>query len=251
MGPQFRTKTGILIERAAAPGHDGNMSSLGHFLELSVPAPDPGVSLDFWLRLGFSEVRVNDIRPRGYAAVTDGQIVIGLHGAGLDEPALTFVRPDLARHARALVDAGTELDFVRLDDDQFNEVGLRTPDGLLLMLLEAPTFSVTDDEHAPPLIGRCTELDLGSATLEDTRTFFELAGFLGTEGEDGNTVLLAAPGLSLALRPATRRASVMLHFEPAGGWREALDLRGITVCPSGRDYRLTAPEGTQLLLLSP
>ena len=227
------------------------MSNLGHFLELSVPAPDLGASLDFWLRLGFSEVRVNDIRPRGYAAVTDGQIVIGLHAVGLDEPALTFVRPDLARHARALMDAGTELEFVRLDDDQFHEVGLRTPDGHLLMLLEAPTFSVADDDHSPPLIGRCTELALRSATLEDTRNFFELAGFLGTEGEEDGSVLLAAPGLSLALRPEARHAGVTLRFEPAGAWRSLLDTRGIAGRPSGHDYVLLAPEGTRLLLVSP
>lgn len=224
------------------------MSRLGQFLEFSVPAPDLGASLDFYLRLGFTEVRVNDIRPRGYAAVTDGQIVIGLHAAGLDEPALTFVRPDLARHARALLDAGEELHVVRLDDDQFNEVGLRTPDGHLLMLLEAPTFSVSDDELPPPLIGRCTELALGSSVLADTRDFFELAGFLGTEGEDEDSVLLTAPGLSLALRSATRQAGVTLRFEPSGVWRDTLGTRGIAGRPSGQDYMLVAPEGTRLLL---
>lgn len=227
------------------------MSRLGQFLEFSVPAPDLGASLDFYLRLGFTEVRVNDIRPRGYAAVTDGQIVIGLHAAGLDEPALTFVRPDLARHARAMLDSGTELDVVRLDDDQFNEVGLRTPDGHLLMLLEAPTFSVSDDELPSPLIGRCTELALGSSVLADTRDFFELSGFLGTEGEDEDSVLLTAPGLSLALRSAARQAGVTLRFEPSGVWRETLDTRGIAGRPSGQDYVLVAPEGTRLLLLAP
>jgi len=225
------------------------MSSLGHFLEFSVPAPDLSASLDFYLRLGFSEVRVNDIRPLGYAAVTDGQIVIGLHGTGLDEPALTFVRPDLARHARALLDAGTELDVVRLDHDQFNEVGLRTPDGHLLMLLEAPTFSVSDDEQPAPLIGRCTELSLRSATVDDTRSFFELAGFLGTEVEDEDAVLLAAPGLSLALRPEAQGSGVTLRFEPARGWRDLLDARGIAGRPAGRDHLLMAPEGTRLLLV--
>jgi hypothetical protein len=225
------------------------MSTLGHFLEFSVPAPDLGASLDFYLRLGLTEVRVNDIRPRSYAAVTDGQIVIGLHGAGLDEPALTFVRPDLARHARALMDAGTDLDFVRLDDDQFNEVGLRTPDGHLLMLLEAPTFTVADDDQPPPLIGRCTELTLASATVDDTRSFFELAGFLGTEAEDEDSVLVTAPGLSLALRAEGRRAGVTLRFEPPGAWRDVLETRGIAGRPSGRDYVLMAPEGTRLLLV--
>ena len=222
------------------------MSSLGQFLELSVPTPDLGASLDFYLRLGFSEVRVNDIRPRGYAAVTDGQIVIGLHASGLDEPALTFVRPDLARHARALVDAGTELEFQRIDTDQFNEVGLRTPDGHLLMLLEAPTFSVADEDHLAPLIGRCTEVTLGTVASADTREFFELAGFLATDGDDEDAVLLAAPGLSLALRTAPRRGDIGLRFEPAGQWRELLDVRGIPGRPAGRDYLLTAPEGTRL-----
>lgn len=225
------------------------MSSLGQFLELSVPATDLAASLDFYLRLGFSELRVNDIRPGSYAAVTDGQIVIGLHGVGLEEPALTFVRPDLARHARALADAGTELEFQRLDNDQFNEIGLRTPDGLLLQLLEAPTFTVSDDEFAAPLIGRCTELALCSARMADTRDFFELAGFLGTDGEDEDCVLLSAPGLSLAIRPEMQRSGVTLRFEPAGEWRKLLDFRGITGRRAGPNEVLVAPEGTRLLLV--
>ncbi len=226
------------------------MSTLGHFLEFSVPAPDLGASLDFYLSLGFSDVRVNDIRPRGYAAVTDGQIVIGLHGVGLDEPALTFVKPDVARHARAMVDTGTELDFQRLDNDQFNEVGLRTPDGLLIQLLEAPTFSVTDVEVLAPLIGRCTEMKLSCAEVSETRTFFELAGFLGTEVEDDESVLLTAPGLSLALRPASSRTGVSLCFEPGGDWRLQLETRGISLRPSGPNHVLVAPEGTRLLLVA-
>jgi hypothetical protein len=226
------------------------MSSLGHFLEYSVPSPDLGASIDFYLRLGYSEVRVNDIRPRGYAAVTDGQIVIGLHGAGLDEPALSFVKPEVARHARAMVDTGTELDFQRLDNDQFNEVGLRTPDGLLIQLLEAPTFSVTDDDVPTPLIGRCTELTLSCAEVGETRTFFELAGFLGTEVADDDSALLTAPGLSLALRPTGSRAGVSLCFEPGGDWRSRLEGRGVSARPSGHNYLLVAPEGTRLLLVA-
>ena len=227
------------------------MSSLGQFLELSVPATNLAASLDFYLQLGFSEMRVNDIRPDSYAAVTDGQIVIGLHGTGLGEPALTFVKPELARHARALVDAGTELDFQRLDNDQFNEIGLRTPDGLLVQLLEAPTFTVADDGFVAPLIGRCIEVTLGSTALADTRNFFELAGFLGTDGEDEDSVLLSAPGLSLALRPEMQRGGVTLRFEPAGDWRQLLDVRGITARRAGPNDLLVAPEGTRLLLVPP
>ena len=226
------------------------MTSLGHFLEFSVPAPDLGASLDFYLSLGFSEVRVNDIRSRGYTAVTDGQIVIGLHGLGLDEPALTFVKPDVARHARAMVDTGTALDFQRLDSDQFNEVGLRTPDGLLIQMLEAPTFSVSDDEVAAPVIGRCTELTLSCGEVGETQTFFELAGFLGTEVDDDESVLLTAPGLSLALRPAGSRSGVSLCFEPGGDWRSQFDARGFSLRPSGQNQVLVAPEGTRLVLVT-
>ena len=45
------------------------MPDLGRFLEFSVPAPDLAVSLDFYLQLGFTEVRVNDIRPRGWKKI--------------------------------------------------------------------------------------------------------------------------------------------------------------------------------------
>jgi hypothetical protein len=225
------------------------MPDLGRFLEFSVPAPDLAVSLDFYLQLGFSEVRVNDIRPRGYTAVTDGQIVIGLHSVGLEEPALTFVRPDLARHALALADAGADIEFQRLGDDQFNEAGLRTADGQLLLLLEAPTFSATEFDIVAPVIGRCTELVMSCTTAGETSSFFETAGFLGTEGDEDDTVRIAAPGLSIMLRPEARHG-VTLCFEPSGDWRAQLELRGISARPAGRDCLLTAPEGTRLQLHS-
>ncbi|MEZ5564269.1 MAG: hypothetical protein R3F24_01570 [Gammaproteobacteria bacterium] len=224
------------------------MSTLGQFLEFSVPAADPGASLDFYRRLGFSEIRVNDVRPAGYAAVTDGQIVIGLHGSGLDEPALTFVHPGLARHARALIDGGTDLVFQRLDADQFHEVQFRSPDGHLLQLLEAPTFSVTDDEYPAPVIGRCIKLELGCDSLEDSQTFFERGGFLGSEGDGDDNILLATPGLSMVLRSPVGASSATLCFEPTGAWQSLLEERGINPRRTGSAWLLTAPEGTPLRL---
>lgn len=227
------------------------MSTLGQFLEFCVPAPDLGASLDFYRRLGLREVRVNDTRPRDYAAVTDGQVVIGLHGAGLEEPALAFVRPDLARHARSLADGGTALAFQRLDPDQFHEVGLRTPDGQLIVLLEAPTFAAGDDEPAAAtLIGRCTAIGMACDALPATREFFTNAGFLATdETEEGNT-WLTVPGLAIALGPPAGAPGFSLHFvhpSPAG-LGSLLEPRGLALRRAGPGWWLRAPEGTRLLV---
>lgn len=226
------------------------MSVLGQFLELCVPATDLPASLDFYRRLGFSDVRVNDVRSRGYAAVTDGQLVIGLHAAGLPEPALAFVRPDLARHARALVDGGTELVFQRLEEDQFHEVGLRTPDGQLIVLMEAPTYSGVEDDVTAPVIGRCTAVRLACAQLSATRAFFEEAGFMATDEDGDGGAWLAAPGLALAVVPPARPMGFALQFahrHPAELAR-LLEARGIPNRRLGRDWSLLAPEGTPLVV---
>jgi hypothetical protein len=94
-------------------------------------------------------------------------------------------------------------------EDEPEQIGTRwqkTEGSTVIEILRGSvrTFPVSDDELPPPVIGRCTELALGSSVLADTREFFELAGFLGTEGEDEDSVLLTAPGLSLALRSAAR-----------------------------------------------
>lgn len=239
------------------------MSILGQFLEFSVPAADPAASLEFYRRLGFSEIRVNDVRPGNYAAVTDGQIVIGLHGSAgpeaglrggtLDEPALTFVRPGLAAHARALVDSGVELVHQRLDDDQFHEIRLRSPGGHLLQLLEAPTFSVTDEDHPAPVIGRCIRLELGCDMPEATQLFFEQGGFLGSGVQEpadaADEILLAVPGLLLALVPSRAGGGIAPLFEPGGAWQSALVERGFATRRTGQGSQLVAPEGTLLRLM--
>ncbi len=226
------------------------MTTLGQFLEFSVPAPDPAASLDFYRRLGFSEIRVNDVRPTRYAAVTDGQIVIGLHGLGLEEPALTIVRTGLARNARSLIDRGIDLAFERLDDDQFHEIRLRSPDGHLLQLLEAPTFSVTDDDYPAPVIGRCITLELGCDTPEATQLFFEQGGFLGARAAEGDSLVLATPGLLLTLLPFRGASGPAMRFEPAGAWQAVLDEGGLHARRSGSAWLLTAPEGTLLRLIT-
>lgn len=153
-----------------------------------------------------------------------------------------------------LADRGVELVYERLDEDQFHEIRLRSPDVHLLQLLEAPTFSVTDDDYPPPAVGRCIRVELACALPEATRRFFEQRGFLGSgirDGTDGaEDILLAAPGLTLALLPSRGGTGIALAFEPGGTWQAMLQARGMAARRCGSGWQLAAPEGT-LLRLAP
>lgn len=226
------------------------MGSFGRFLEVSVPAADVLRSLNFYRALGFGELPAGDTRPWHYAVVTDGTLVVGLHGGGLDEPALCFVRPNLARQVRALEAAGLGFETCRLGEDEFHEAALRSPDGLLLLMLEARTFSPGDGiDRGSSLIGRCTEVTLDCADPATSRAFFETAGFLES-GSDDDTVRLDTPGLRLALRRAARPGGLALRYAEQDGDTLARALAARDFQPvRGPDGRLLrAPEGTRLLL---
>ena len=227
------------------------MGAFGKFLEFSVPAGDVLRSLAFYRSLGFAELTTGDIRAWHYAVVTDGQIAIGLHGGGIEEPALAFVRPNLARQVSALAAAGHGFEFQRLGADEFNEAALRSPDGHLILMMEARTFSPGDAGQGPkPLIGQCTEVTLACADPAVMRGFFENAGFLAAEEDETDAPRLHTPGITLGLRESARPGATMLRFE-AGDARRVLrmleekDLRA-TRGPEG--HVLKAPEGTRLVI---
>jgi catechol 2,3-dioxygenase-like lactoylglutathione lyase family enzyme len=212
------------------------------FLEIALPAPDVGASLDFYRRLGFTELDTNDTRRHHYAAVTDGRVVIGLHGGGLGEPALVFVQRDLARHVRDLVESGVEPDFARIAPDEFNEAGFRTPDGHLLVMIEAGTYSTSGMAGAPtPLAGTVGEVLLRSTDPAATGRWLGEAGFAAGEcdryGAGPLTLAVESgwpvPGPVLRLSGPTQRA--------------ALDVRGITPVRRSQGEVLLAPEGTWLV----
>ncbi len=77
---------------------------LGRFLEASLATPDIQASLDFYVKLGFSQAEVGDAWPHPYAVVTDGRICLGLHQAAVPALSLTFVKPDLLKHLQRLED---------------------------------------------------------------------------------------------------------------------------------------------------
>lgn len=227
------------------------MGAFGKFLEVSVPTADILGSLSFYRSLGFAELTTGDIRPWHYAVVTDGSIAIGLHSAGIGEPALAFVRPNLARQVSVLAGAGHDFEFRRLGAEEFNEAALRSPDGHLILMMEARTYSPGDvGGGSAPVIGRCTEISLACADVGTTRAFFENAGFLPAVDDDAEIVRLHTPGITLGLREHPQLPVATLRFSVDDPPRvvRALEERDMRVIRASGDHVLKAPEGTRLVI---
>ena len=230
------------------------MSSLGRFLEISIPAPDVQDSLSFYKRLGFSELPVGDIRAYNYAVVSDGSVCIGLHADGLDDLSLSFVRPNIARHSRTFRDLGLEIEFERLADDVFNEAAVADPDGHRALLLEARTFSSSPlEEHYSPLVGPVYCISLACARLESSLEFWELLGFELADAGPGRRVCIEASGVRMEIHEESRRRPPILKFKPSDLQQclAALEQQQIDAHFSEDRYSLKAPEGTALVLDRP
>lgn len=226
----------------------------GHwrFLELSIPTPDIAASLDFYLRLGFTELATTDARSYPYVVVSDGRIAIGLHAAELPGPALSFVQPNVATWARQLEAAGLELESQRLGLDDFHEFTLAGPSGHRVTVIEAATFSPLQVQGAPPpLTGPSTHIELACANLDEGAEFWRFAGLQSGDEEDDpatpGAMELAAPAIRLRLaRGGT--AAPRLHFRAAAraDVEAAAERFGLALTRSGEHWELTAPEGTVL-----
>ena len=136
------------------------MSTLGRFLEFSIRVPDIIESLSYYKLIGFTEREIGDVWTHKYAVVGDGILNIGLHDREFDAPAISFVQPDLAKHARSMSDHGFDFRFLRLDEDVFNELGLTDRDGHMLTMCEARTFSGNDEFDDDSLLGTSLEVSL-------------------------------------------------------------------------------------------
>ena len=136
------------------------MSGIRHFLEFSVRTTDVLESLNFYKTLGFSELLSADVWKHKYAVVSDGVLNIGLHDREFDSPSVTFVQPELAKHARSMNDHGFHFTTMRLDEDVFNELHLNDRDGHTIMMLEARTFSGGDEADNDSACGNWFELTL-------------------------------------------------------------------------------------------
>ena len=244
----------------------------GRFLEISLATPDITASVQFYERLGFVQLTTNDTWHHPYGALSDGHVSIGLHqraaGTGpaalAGAPLLSFVHPDLARHALRLVQAGFEPREPHLGDEDFHRLELCDPGAQRIALLEARTFS-----PAPPragasqpesLCGWFSAYSMPALGNEAVCDFWERAGFvaLDTQEVPFAHLPLTGDGLSLALHaPRTLPAPALVFTDPAmrvklgalqdAGFAPAAGLPGLN---PHENAVLEAPEGTVLLLLA-
>lgn len=225
----------------------------GRFLEVSIPVDDIRASLAFYGALGFTELVAGDIRQYYYGIISDGRIAIGLHAAGIDEPALSFVRADVAACRPPGAQSGTGPSFARLGAEDFHEIGMHTSDGHLLIVMEAATFSRSPLADCPsPMIGRCTAIGLGCRDLDESARFWTAAGFVTQQDAPEDSVELLAPGLRMFLRTDLHPGRMALRFasDDLDAALGALERCGARARRAGQGYRVTAPEGTQLELVT-
>jgi len=230
-------------------------TAFGQFLEFSIPTPDIQESLNFYHKLGFSELPVGDIRDYHYGVITDGRIAIGLHAGGIDEPALSFVKSDVAASMPRVAPDEELLSFSRLGSETFHEIGVHTPDGHLLIMMEARTFSRAHLSELPtPVTGHSVEISLGCRDIDNSAHYWTDAGFTMNRPMVDDTpddmIELLTPGLRLGLRTDLPGGRTALRFAPDNldHALELLDQQNVPVHRAGECYRVTAPEGTHLNL---
>lgn len=235
---------------------------LGRFLEFSLATPDIQASLDFYASLGFSSAEVGDAWPHPYAVVTDGRICLGLHQEAILAPSLTFVKPDLLKHLDALEKKGIELEFRRLGNDVFNEVGWFDPSGQLVRLIEARTFSPV--KRLASDTSRCgyfAEIAIPAPQRELAKAYWEDFGFVGMDEFEDRLPHISCTSdfIDLGLyHPADlRRTTLRFEVDDVGAALALLADKGILpngeVPPGLRSVpaaMLVAPEGTPILLAS-
>jgi len=232
------------------------LSGIGRFLEVSVRAGDVAESLLFYKALGFRELVTADVWPHKYAAVSDGVLCIGIHGREFESPAVTFVQPDLARHARSMADHGFDFSYMHLGEERFNEIGVNDRDGHLITILEARTFHGEDDDDNDSVCGTWFELTLPVRDAMRAAHFWgPVAGSILKMREEPTVHMrFDAGGIALGLSEsiALEQPSLCFKCRDKAALEKLIEDRGLAAQDfpgfEGAFKVLTAPEGTQLFL---
>ena len=232
------------------------MKTIGRFLEFSIHAPDVLESLSFYKSLGFIELEINDVWNHKYAVVSDGEINIGLHSREFDSPAISFVQPDLAKHAISMTDHGFEFTVMKLSEDAFNELGFADRDGHMVTMLEARTFHASEEVDKDSLCGSFFELTLPVRdALRAARFWAPIAPTLLEMREEPTMHMrFEASGLPLGLSESIALNAPSLSFKCPGrkDLQAQLDQQGVKYQKfpgfEGAFVALRAPEGTTLFV---
>lgn len=232
------------------------MNLLGKFLEFSVRTPDILTSLAFYKALGFTELAIGDVWRHKYAVVSDGELCIGLHDREFDSPALTFVHPEVASHARSMTDHGFDFKYMQINEDAFNQLGFADYDGHMIAMLEARTFAPVVDDIRRSLCGEWFETTLPvKNTMHAGRFWAPLAPVLLRLREEPTTHMrFDTDGMSLGLSEsiALKQPSLCFKCRDREALQSAIDLHDMRykLFPGfeGAFAELAAPEGTRLYL---
>ena len=232
------------------------MSGIGRFLEISVQSRDVVESLLWYKTLGFSELDTADVYPHKYAVVSDGVLNIGIHDREFESPAITFVQPDLARHARSMVDHGFEFSFMHLGEERFNEIGVNDRNRHLITIVEARTFHGNDEFDSDSACGTWFEVTLPVRDAMHSAQFWgPVAGsILNMREEPTVHMRFDAGGIALGLSEsiALERPSLCFKCHDKTALKALLEARGLEAQEfpgfEGAFMVLTAPEGTQLFV---
>ena len=235
---------------------------LGRFLEVRVSTPSALESLEFYQKLGFAPAEVGEAWAHPYAVATDGRLVIGLHQQEFESPSLTFVKPDLWRHLEALEALGIEFESRKLGSDVFNEASFRDPDGLLVTLVEARTFSPpARDPGETSWCGYFTEFGIPTRDADRAKDFWEKLGFVAVAENERpfRRISLTSDFVDLGLYETRElRKPVLTFIDPEMPARLA-EIERLGIEPSRRlpqvfdpdtTRMLVAPEGTVLLMMT-
>jgi catechol 2,3-dioxygenase-like lactoylglutathione lyase family enzyme len=233
---------------------------LGRFLEYSIPTADIRASLDFYVRLGFSQAQVGETWGHAYAVVTDGRLHLGLHQLETAVPAFTFVKPDVLGQLDGLERRGVVFEYRKLGNDVFNEVGWLDPSGHLIRLIEARTFSPVEHPRGS-LCGYFLEIALAVTDRELAKQYWERLGFVGLDEPDAVLphVSCTSDSIDIGLYDPAQLRLPSLVFDSDDVKESLARLAGAGIAPSGllpaplRHHPaalLMAPEGTPILLLS-
>lgn len=232
------------------------MSGIGRFLEFSIRTPDIIESLHFYKLLGFEELEIGEVWPHKYAVVSDGVLCIGLHDREFDSPAVTFIQPELAKHARSMNDHGFNFTHMQLGEDSFNELRLNDKDGHAIMMLEARTFTGADEDDNDSLCGNWFELTLPARDAVRAARFWAPIAPLVLSMREEPTVHMRfdAGGIALGLSESIALGGPSLCFKcyDRSAVEEVCERHGFTKEKfpgyEGAFAALKAPEGTCLYL---